>query len=119
MKTVNSVDQFQIEYEKGVRRFLNCELDKSSFSNINLSGAVFEGCFLSVNFNGANCENTKFLKCNLKTADFNEANLKNAVIQGCSVEYMSLKGAIVESLVFKDNHFMGSIMGQNNLDEFL
>lgn len=119
MIIITSTEQFQTEYKKGQRHFLDCELEKSSFSDVNLSDALFERCFLPFDFSRANCENTEFLECNLKTTDFNGANLKNAIIQGCSVECMSLKGANIENLVFKDNYSMGCILGQDGLHGFL
>ena len=119
MLTVNTTEQFIKAYKNGERHFIGCDLDECSFSSVNLSEAIFTKSFLPVDFDGANCENTHFLKSNLKGADFANANLRNAIIQECSVEGISLTGAIVEGIIFKDNFYMGSKMDQADLNGFL
>ena len=116
--TKMSVDELRNAYQQWTRRFVDCELDHCSLVAIDVSGALFEKCFLSCDFQRANCERIQFMDYNLKAADFSQANLKAASIKGCPVDGVTFKGANVESCVFEENYFQGIVLRQNDISLF-
>ena len=117
-KNLSSAESLLSAYANGIRHFVECDLDRCSLENVNLSGATFLKCFMSFNFRGANLTDVRFEECNLKTATFSKANLTNVIITKCSVEGIDFQGANIKNLKFYNNYYMGSVLQQNDLAGF-
>jgi len=112
------IETFLTAYAQGKRHF--CDLDfeaKGSAQGLDLSGVIFENCFLFLDFRGAKLTQAQFIKCNIKTADFTGADLTHAVIKNCAVESTNFKGAKTDHLVFEENYYYGQIMNQSDFEE--
>jgi len=115
-RKVESIEELLTEYAKGQRHFSKCELDECDFQDKQLKEIIFEKCFLSSDFSGANLEAAQFLNCNIKCAVFTNANLKAAIIKNCSVEGIDMKGTNVAGIIFEQNWFHGNVV---ELTDFL
>jgi len=110
----------QSAYQGGQRHFANWDfVEDLSLEGMGLSGAVFEDCFMNLDFSGANLERTKFIRCNLKCASFQNAQLKYAEINDCCVEGIELKGAKIEGLRFENNGYFGFNLTQKDIIKLL
>lgn len=85
--------------------------------NNDFSDAVFEGCFLYLDFSNSNLTNAQFISCNIKEIDLRKANLTNAFMTDCLVESAMFKDSIVDNFRFVGNHYYGIIVGQKEFDE--
>ena len=118
MHTLNSTKELLEAYQEGQRYFKNWEFpDEGSVQGMDLRGAIFEGCFLCLDFKKTNLENAQLIGCNIKTADFSNANLANAVIRDCCVEGTIYKGAIVTNLTFEHNSYFGITLSQEDFNQ--
>ncbi|OJJ15349.1 hypothetical protein BKI52_38700 [marine bacterium AO1-C] len=105
---IKSVETLLIAYKNGQRHFKNWDFgEDESVAGIDLSGAIFESCFMFLDFNNANLSNVQFLSCNIKTADFSGANLTNATIKDCCVEGTIYTDAITDNIIFENNGYYG------------
>ena len=118
MKNMKSVEELLAAYANDQRHFIDLDLGMLSFRAMNLSGIIFQECFLLCDFSAANLEGARFERCNIKTVSFREANLTDATITKCAVEGIDLTGASIENLKFDGNYCMGSIMSQSDLEGF-
>lgn len=115
-----TVEELLIAYRNGQRLFENWDFndDDSSVAHETFSNAVFQHCFMFLNFRNTILSNTQFISCNLKTADFRGADLSNALFKNCSVESTLFNGAITTNLRFEENYCYGVTVGQNDFEEF-
>jgi uncharacterized protein YjbI with pentapeptide repeats len=119
-ENIKTIQDFLNAYKSGQRYFNDLELDeeKGGVGGEILHDAVFENCFMFLDFNGADLANAKFLSCNIKTADFRNANLTNAMIKNCLVESTMFKGAKVDGFIFEENYFHGNPLGQEDFEKY-
>ena len=115
----DQVQDFLNRYRLGERRFAHLEIDNGNMQGVDLQSAVFENCFLSVDFRHANLINSKFINCNLKTCDFREANLTNACIEGSSVEAARFKDALTDGFLFCNNHWYSETGNQEEFEKYI
>lgn len=115
-----TIEELIAAYKQGQRHFKYWDFgEDESVQGMDLSEAIFEHCFMFLDFSGANLTNAQFIECNIKTADFSGANLTNAVIRGCCVESTIYKDAIVTNLTFENNGYFGINLGQEDFKELL
>ena len=113
-----TIEELLNAFFAGQRHFQNWDFDEDgTIKGINLSGIIFEECFLFLDFRDSNLTNTKFIKCNIKTADFRGSDLTHALIKNCSVESTTFKGAKTDNLIFKENYCYGNVVNQKDFDE--
>jgi hypothetical protein len=93
-------------YKVGNRYFLNLDFDKGdSLTEQFLSEAIFENCYLSVNFIKTDFSNTKFINCNLKYCEFTNCNLTNSIFDNCSLNIADFNNARIDGISFVNcNH---------------
>jgi len=115
-----TVQEFIDSYKKGHRYFSNLDFEyEEGLSNCNFQDAVFENCYLYVDFSNSNFTNAKFISCNLKEIDLRGANLTNAVMTKCLVESAMFQGAIVDNFIFTENYYYGLTLSQNDFAKLL
>jgi len=113
-----TVDDFFKAYKDGQRFFRDLDFENANgFSDNNFSDAIFEDCFLYLDFRNSNLTNAQFIGCNIKEIDLRKANLTNALMKNCLVESAMFKDAIVNNFKFIDNYFYGLTVGQSEFDE--
>ena len=104
--------------KSGQEHFIEWDFkENDSAQNTDLSGLIFEKCFMFLDFKNSNLKDTQFIDCNIKTADFSGANLKNAKIKNCSVESTIFKGANTENLIFENNGYYGLTLNQTDFEK--
>lgn len=107
------------DYRNGTRHFISWDFnDGDSVAGMDLSDAVFEDCFIGIDFRSCKLVNSKFINCNLKTADFSRADLTNALIKNCSVESVIFKDAKTDNLQFEENYCYGAVVNQSDFAEY-
>lgn len=115
-----TIEEFLEAYAKGQRHFKGWDFaEDDSISGQNLSGVIFEGGFLFLNFREANLTDAQFIGCNMKTADFSGANLTNATIKNCLVECTIFKDAITNNLTFQENYYYGITLQQSDFSKLI
>jgi uncharacterized protein YjbI with pentapeptide repeats len=104
-------------YDQGIRTFLELDIpDGEDFSGVNLEGATFDQCWLSIaNFQKARLKDAAFLNCNVKCSDFGDADLRNAKFYGSAVEAINLKGANLDGVSFEGAWLYGCELGKEEL----
>ena len=117
MNDISSTQDLLTAYAEGERHFIDIDIE-GSLKGADLSGIIFQKCFLLCDFDGANLEGARFENSNIKTCTFRKANLKNAVITKCAVECIDCVGANIESVLFEGNYYMGSVMEEDDLLDF-
>jgi uncharacterized protein YjbI with pentapeptide repeats len=115
-----TVQQFLEAYRSGQRYFSDLDFEyEEGLSKCNFRDAVFENCFLFVDFSNSDFTNAKFISCNLKEIDLHGANLTNAVMTKCLVECAVFQGAIVDNFAFTENYYYGLTLGQDDFEKLL
>lgn len=113
-------EEFLTKYKTGQRQFINIELENIDLSGEDLSNIEFKECFLSVNFQRCNLNNSKFLNGNIKTCDFRYSDLTQSLFEKVAIEGTRFKGAITTSLVFENNYcFSSDNIGQDDFEEWI
>lgn len=111
----NDIIKFiKASYKKGHRTFTDLDIDSGDLSGENLEGIIFDGCFLAVDFQGANLKGSKFLNGNIKTCDFGGADLTNAEFRNVAVESVNFTKAKTEGLIFENNSCYSRILNQED-----
>ena len=114
MEDIKTTEDLLSAYSDGERHFIDIDIE-GSLEGADLSGIIFQKCFLLCDFEGANLEGARFENSNIKTCTFRKANLKNAVITKCAVECIDCVGANIENTIFDGNYYMGSVMEQDDI----
>ncbi|RZL45074.1 MAG: hypothetical protein EOP00_18230 [Pedobacter sp.] len=112
-----TLSEFLESYKNGQRHFVELDFEcVDGFKNSNFSNAIFEKCFLYVDFTNSNLTNTVFFNCNLKMVDFTNVNFTNATLKNCSIESAIFKNVIIENFKFIENYYCGSILNQEDFE---
>ncbi len=107
-----------LRYQNGQRHFTDLDL-QGSLKGQDLSGAIFEKCFLLVDFSHCNLSNAQFLNGNVKYSDFRYANLTNSIFRRVAVEGTQFQGAQTEGLVFDENYCYSATLYQEDFKLFI
>ena len=103
------------QYKKGKRHFKYLDVE-GDFTHYDLSGIIFEECFIASDFKYCNLLNAKFINGNIKTSDFRYANLTHAIFQNLNVEACQFDWAKTEGLIFKNNYCYGKEVDQRDFN---
>lgn len=116
MKKESLTQEILVRYKNGERHFKDLDIE-GDFSNNDLNGICFEGCFIAADFRYCNLSNSKFINGNIKTSDFRFSDLTNSTFKNLAVESTQFKGAKTDGMVFLDNYFYGQNMAQIDFEE--
>lgn len=115
-----TIEELVFAYAHGQRHFKYWDFAEDvSAKGLDLSHAVFEHCFMFLDFRDSNLSHTQFISCNLKTADFRGANLHNALIKDCCVEASLYSKAVTTHLRFENNGYFGINLQQADFPKLL
>lgn len=101
-----TVAEFFAAFEAGQRHFTALDFEyEEGFSGKDFSGAIFERCFLYLDFRNSNLYDAQFIDCNIKEIDLRGANLTGAFMTRCLVESAMFKGACTAGFRFVENYY--------------
>ncbi len=107
MKKINFAEIILEKYINGQRYFSDYDLDNENFDDQNLTGIIFENCFIASSFKRANLKNAKFIHSNIKTSDFSGADLTYAHFEHLVVDGANFTGAKIDNIYFENNWLQG------------
>lgn len=106
------------KYKSGQRQFKDIDVENGDLRNVDFSQISFDGCFLAIDFRGANLKGARFTNGNLKTSDFRGADLRDAHFENLAVDGADFSGAIGHRTTFKDCYYHGATLQQADFDEW-
>lgn len=112
----NSAKSILEAYKSGQRHFTKLDLNRENFDDLDLSGIIFEKCFLYSSFRRTNLRGAKFINGNIKTCDFRDADLTNAHFEDVAIEGAQFAGSKTDGIFFDNNWAYGSIVTQQDFD---
>ena len=116
MAKINFAQIILEKYINGQRYFSDYDLENENFNEQDLTGIIFENCFISSSFKNTNLKNAKFINSNIKTADFSYANLTNAHLENLVMDGCIFIGVITIGIYFENNWFQGIKLAQRNFE---
>ncbi len=120
-RSLATIDEIVQRYAQGERNFSYIDVDDGAdFSNLKLSGAIFDHSFISLaNFKGAELKQVSFRNTNVKCNDFSNADLEGADFQGAPVEATCFAGANLKDARFTGAEYYGFTITEDQVSALL
>lgn len=115
MEKLTIIEEILKLYKAGQRKFIGLDIE-GDFSNENLSGILFDECFIAADFKYCNLSNSTFKNGNIKTSDFRYSNLTNAKFINLSVESTNFDWANTNGIKFTENYCYGQIVSESDFE---
>lgn len=106
------------KYKNGQRNFKDIDVENGDLRYADLRDISFDGCFLAIDFRGANLRGAKFTNGNIKTCDFRGADLTNAHFENLAVDSADFAGAVNDCTTFKNGFYHCATLQQADFNEW-